>query len=76
MDSLCQLLFLVLLPPPPPQPPLSPMILNLSSPWFGTVLIVLFCVRILIDDIVAMIREFPKIRDTLCWGPYNKDPTM
>ena len=21
------------------------------------------------------LREFPKIRDTLFWGPYNKDPT-
>ena len=20
--------------------------------------------------------EFPKIRDTLFWGPYNKDPTI
>ena len=23
-----------------------------------------------------MIREFPKIRSTLSWGPYNKDPTI
>ena len=22
------------------------------------------------------IREFPKIRGTLFWGPYNKDPTI
>ena len=21
-------------------------------------------------------REFPKIRGTLVWGPYNKDPTI
>ena len=20
--------------------------------------------------------EFPKIRGTLCWGPYSKDPTI
>ena len=23
----------------------------------------------------VMIGEFPKIRGTLFWGPYNKDPT-
>ena len=23
-----------------------------------------------------IIREFPKIRGTLFWGPYNKDPTI
>ena len=22
------------------------------------------------------IWEFPKIRGTFCWGPYNKDPTI
>ena len=24
----------------------------------------------------ASIRQFPNIRGTLLWGPYNKDPTM
>ena len=26
--------------------------------------------------IKAPIWEFPKIRITVCWGPYNKDPTI
>ena len=26
--------------------------------------------------IVGFVREFPKIRGTLFWGPYYKDPTL
>ena len=28
------------------------------------------------DMRLSTIWEFPKIRDTLFWGPYNKDPTI
>ena len=27
-------------------------------------------------EIVLLGWEFPKIRGTLFWGPYNKDPTI
>ena len=25
---------------------------------------------------IALVWEFPKIRGTVFWGPYNKDPTI
>ena len=28
------------------------------------------------DQVDVLIWEFPKIRGTLFWGPYNKDPTI
>ena len=30
----------------------------------------------MVEELGLPIWEFPKIRGTLFWGPYNKDPTI
>ena len=30
----------------------------------------------ILERMASAMWEFPKIRDTLFWGPYNKDPTI
>ena len=39
-------------------------------------LVVALRVALVVALIVALMWEFPSIRGTLIWGPYNKDPTI